>query len=1324
MATNINTTVSIILDSSGVVVGMKDVSGQIRNLQGQFMKLKDGMKEVEKGSEDFSRASKDLSEKLKQQERTIKSVESGSKSLKGTLEGMFKPITALNQAFGVLQQSLYIVKRAFEITVGSAIELELQVARITTVLEDAEIGQVNFSKQILDMQRTFGANPTEAAQGFYEAIASGATNAAGSVDLMSTAQRLSVGGLLSVDKALSGLTSVMAAYGYEANQTKYISDGFFIAAAKGKTNVEELTMEIGNVSSIAQQANVSFEELVSAISAVTLGGKRTAEATTSVRSAINALLTPTEQLQYVYDKLGISSITAEIKQRGLQAVYEDIYKSVNYNVEALSKLVGRVEAIPGVVAVTTGKQKRAYKDMLSSITDSTKKMGETTDRAFNLIAESSSHRMEVAKGSISASLTGISQAFNVILTPIVEIGAKIISTVLRPIEKVAESFVIFSKSVSQYVLPAITMLATGIAAIKIPALTVALTALGTAFKALLVPMLAVSAKLIAIMAGIVALIAVVDSLVRNFDLLTDSFDLFVKKMTLKMNWSGLFNISGIKEDSSKIQAEMQKTRNEVTALEQKINKTKFEGGAFKGIADGIKNLFSAFEGAPKLDDLLPKIGMPELPGLSKQGEAPDIKTAIEEGKRAQEQLNAIIAETDKLEREIALSKISGNERLAEGIRLEFERVDAIAEQANAAKRLTSEQLMAIDKYKEATAKAIEIKINTDNLSKAEALIQSAASGADAVVGNAISQIGAAFGPEGKIIASIINVFRKGQEFMFNLGEELIKIIADLPLMVAEGAIGLVEGLLQGIIDMLADPARLAKIMTAFTTIAPKIITSIVKALPEVMKILLDPEFWKELAFQFVRSIFDAFLEMFGAIGEVFGIKRKKKETPEPQPQPQMGLTAQTQAVSGYQSQIFAVQNEEQAQKTANLADKIHQAFKAGVDKSASWWDKLKGWFSDNWIGVVLAPFTMGLSLLFDNEKWMQFGRFLDDNIFQPIIDFFKNNWMGLILAPFTLGLSLLFNNKEIEKYAKQLWDGITGSFKKFGNWLSEIFTLPDWAKKEPGTVEKFIGINFPFLTFAEGGTVPGKANVMGDSSKNDTVPALLSPGEVVIPRSKMQDPANARLIAAIMSGQKVGMHAEGFFGNIGAVLSGEKSVKEALSDAGEAIKEGFKSVGGVLMPDWLSDLWNSLKQYVSNIDLGKLVSNPIETIKNAIKSSMDFITDPLKNLFLNGPKFALGGMVPGSGFTDSVPAMLTPGEFVINRGAVNSLGSGLLNQLNQGRAPSNNAAPIFNISLNIETKDALDANFIRNTLVPTIKSELKTSSLRGDFVISAKGVRK
>lgn len=54
-----------------------------------------------------------------------------------------------------------------------------------------------------------------------------------------------------------------------------------------------------------------------------------------------------------------------------------------------------------------------------------------------------------------------------------------------------------------------------------------------------------------------------------------------------------------------------------------------------------------------------------------------------------------------------------------------------------------------------------------------------------------------------------------------------------------------------------------------------------------------------------------------------------------------------------------------------------------------------------------------------------------------------------------------------------------------------------------------------------GGQVPGRAQVAGNSVKNDTVPAVLSPGEVVIPRSVMsaKDPpkAAAEFVRQVMS---------------------------------------------------------------------------------------------------------------------------------------------------------------------------------------------------------------
>ncbi|NBW11273.1 MAG: phage tail tape measure protein [Caulobacteraceae bacterium] len=1246
MATKLDTVVSVILDASGMVVGVKNANGQIRNLQGQFIKLKDDMQLVEKGTERFATA---MAQATQRANKSIKDSTNQMTSFKGVLENMFKPITALNQAFGVIQQSLYVVQRAFALTVGSAAELELQVARITTVLDDSEVGQVDFAKRILDMQRTFGANPTEAAKGFYEAIASGATNAAGSIDLMATAQKLAVGGLLPLDKALSGLTAVMASYGYEANQTKYISDGFFIAAAKGKTNVEELTMEIGNVASIAQQANVSFEELVSAVSAVTLGGKRTAEATTSVRSAINALLTPTEQLQYVYDQLGINSVTAAIKQRGLQAVYQDIYKYTNYNVEALSKLVGRIEAVPAVVALTTGKQKAAYNDMLGSITDGTKKMGDATDKAFNIIANTASHKMEVAKGSISASLTAISATFSTILTPLVSIGARIISAILKPIEAASAAFVEFSKSTNEYVIPSIVAFGVALAALKIPLVTTSLSGLVAAITAVGAAGAIAAGKFALVSASIIGIVAVVDSLIRNFELIPSLFE-FVWVNFVKTIANIVGSVERLKETLG-LESNIVDTRLEIQELESRSMKAsknirdKFDGGMFKGALDGAKAFLDTFKEISNVSE-------PKLPGAPKpkqegiQGLAPDISGSIETGKKATEQLNAILGGTVDLEKEIALSKVYGNDVLVEGLKYDLERLDIISQQANAYKKLSSEQLKAIDNYKIKAAEALEIKINTENLKTATDLVNSAAGGAESLVTKSINEIGKMFGPEGQLVASIINLLRQGKDFMSKLGSDLIKIIVELPLKVAEGAVGLVEGILQGILDMLGDPARLAKIFTTLQTIAPKIVTAIAKALPGILKILLDPAFWLEFAKQLVRSIWDAFKEMFIAIGDLFasifsggifdGIGKSVEDMGNSIGD---GIRDATKAITGFTEQLFGVQEDVTGGAGQDQGSPIKKAFDYGAKKTKSVWRDIMKFVVDtfNLVKQILTnPFQLfmvtisatmellssiidgGMSLfaalseslimtvesagnilasifstIWDSGKivfegvvglfsnlWntfknvftavFNFGKSIFSGVidsFKAVFTFFRNVFDDPIAAlkQFLADFKNIFSNiwdafKEIpmklwegikngasivwdtfKQLGARIWEGLKEVFGEIGTWFkgigtkiyegfSEMFDKIADGFRNFGRniwegfkqiIKDTVGRLADWLGLAEGGIVPGMALVSGDSAKNDVVPALLSPGEAVIPRSLMANPEINKMISDLLNNRQI-----------------------------------------------------------------------------------------------------------------------------------------------------------------------------------------------------------
>lgn len=96
------------------------------------------------------------------------------------------------------------------------------------------------------------------------------------------------------------------------------------------------------------------------------------------------------------------------------------------------------------------------------------------------------------------------------------------------------------------------------------------------------------------------------------------------------------------------------------------------------------------------------------------------------------------------------------------------------------------------------------------------------------------------------------------------------------------------------------------------------------------------------------------------------------------------------------------------------------------------------------------------------------------------------------------------------------------------NSLSNVLHLNDGGKVPSSRVGKFLEGIFDdvpamnsggVVNMKSGGEVPGKANVPGDSLKNDTVPAMLSPDEIVIPRSIILGPNPAKMAAVFVQNE-------------------------------------------------------------------------------------------------------------------------------------------------------------------------------------------------------------
>lgn len=261
------------------------------------------------------------------------------------------------------------------------------------------------------------------------------------------------------------------------------------------------------------------------------------------------------------------------------------------------------------------------------------------------------------------------------------------------------------------------------------------------------------------------------------------------------------------------------------------------------------------------------------------------------------------------------------------------------------------------------------------------------------------------------------------------------------------------------------------------------------------------------------------------------------------------------------------------------------------------------------------------------------------------------------------GIFDFFKGNIFEGFGEKIFNGFKSMFEKYNpvNLLSKIFKFDGGGK---GVVEKFLGMDFPFVKFAKGGLVGGSSRAGGDSEINDIIPALLSAGEIVIPKSVV----NSGFADIIKFLDSIGLKIPkfgfgGFVGNIvETITSGAGSAISAVGTIPglSQLAQLGESLVPALLPKALREVFESLQRIGASINILDLVKNPKSAVENAVKSVTDSFLKPGVKKMLTPPKLEMGGSVNRvpSGFpNDSYPARLTSGELVIDRTLTNKLDS-------------------------------------------------------------------
>ena len=318
-----------------------------------------------------------------------------SKAISGMWKQIFVGVGITNMVSGAIRG----LKNQIADTVRVGRSFEKEWANVTTMLS---VSRKESDKLKMDLRRlspTLG-DITDLAKGMYQVL-SASIEPAKAIKLLETAARSAKAGVTDTATAVDAITTVINAYGLEAEAATEISDLMFGAVKRGKLTYEELARSIGTVIPIAATVGISFREIAAATATLTRQGIQASKATMQLRQVIMSVLSASEEMRTKARDLGFEFTSQALKAKGLGQFIFDLTEAVGGNNELLKEFVPNVRALSGVMALGGKAAKGLAYDL-----DFLKEVAGLTDEAFTKQAETLDfwiEAMEVAADTVKSS---------------------------------------------------------------------------------------------------------------------------------------------------------------------------------------------------------------------------------------------------------------------------------------------------------------------------------------------------------------------------------------------------------------------------------------------------------------------------------------------------------------------------------------------------------------------------------------------------------------------------------------------------------------------------------------------------------------------------------------------------------------------------------------------------------------------------------------------------------------------------------------------------------------------------------------------------------
>lgn len=305
-------------------------------------------------------------------------------------------------------------------SIAASITFEDSMAKVSTIADETEVSYDDMKKSIIDLSNQTGISANDIADNAYNAISAGqATGDA--VNFVTNSTKLAKAGFAEAGQSLDVLTTIMNAYGLEADQVGMVSDTLVQIQNKGKTTVAELASTMGKIIPTTNSMGVSLDQLGAGYALMTSKGIATAETTTYMNSLLNELGKSGTKASVALKK-GTGKTFQELMTSGksVSDVLTILEKEAKKSGISLSDMFGSAEAGKAALVLATDSG-NAFNSLLKDMGNS---LG-ATDAAFEKVNNTTGNKLKKSLNEVKNSAINMGDTLAPITSMVAEGFSKI-----------------------------------------------------------------------------------------------------------------------------------------------------------------------------------------------------------------------------------------------------------------------------------------------------------------------------------------------------------------------------------------------------------------------------------------------------------------------------------------------------------------------------------------------------------------------------------------------------------------------------------------------------------------------------------------------------------------------------------------------------------------------------------------------------------------------------------------------------------------------------------------------------------------------------------